>query len=170
MSNRVTDHRMIWLAIGVAAGLCLSYFWPHEPALAVTTDRNSKFAMATCEISSVSAYGGAEGIFVLDFLTGQLTGAILNNKTGTFTYRCSRSIANDFKVDPKAEPHYAIVTGSANLPNKGNANPASGVIYIGELSSGQVICYSFPYRFTNRPTVVPLTKLAWFPFRDPSGD
>jgi hypothetical protein len=155
---------MTWLAVGVAAGLCISYFWPHEPALAVTTDRDSKFAMATIALTPIDT---VEGIFVLDFLTGQLTGAVLNNKMGKFMTQYSRNIAVDFQVDPKAEPHYAIVSGLANLPSGRGVNPATGVIYIGELTSGKVICYSFPVRVATQPQVSPLTPIDFFQFREP---
>ena len=167
MSNRISEDRMTWLAVGVAAGLCISYFWPYERALAATTDRDSKFAMATIDVSPINI-NAVEGIFVLDFLTGQLTGAVLNNKIGKFMTRYSYNVAADFQVDPKAEPHYAIVTGVANLPSGRGVNPASGVIYIGELSSGKVICYSFPYSMANRPQASTLAPLDFFQFREPA--
>lgn len=165
MAQRSLDNRMVWLVLGVVAGLCIAYFWPHEPALAVTSDRNDKFAMVTSEVSFA---GSVEGVFVLDFLTGKLQGAVLNNKLGKFTHAYYRSLAADFGVDPSVEPKYAIVTGRAQLPSQGRATMATGVVYVGELSSGKVVAYGFPYNESNRPVPpVPLQPLDVFQFREP---
>lgn len=165
MLTRMSESRMTWLAAGLLAGMALSYFWPHEPAKAITTDRNDKFAMATIPVSLVS---DVEGIFLLDFSTGQLRGAVLNNKIGKFTHSYQRNIAADFKVDPTAGSfHYSIVAGRANLPSQGPATLSTGVLYVGELTSGRVICYAFPYNESNRPTQAVLRPIDSFQFREP---
>ena len=164
--KNVMNNRLAILGLGLVAGMCLSSIWPHEPAFAATTDRDSKFAMTTCEVSDVS---GVEGVFVLDFLTGQLQGGVLNGKAGKFQYTYNRNIAGDFNIDPNAEPHYAIVAGRANLTNTGRVQPAQGVVYIAELSSGRVAAYMFPYSASNRASaMVPMVPLDSFPFREAS--
>ena len=45
---------------------------------------------------------------------------------------------------------------------------ASGMLYVGELSSGMVIGYSFPWRETGTNGVVPLIAMDSFPFKKPS--
>ena len=116
MRERIADRRFVWILVGLGAGLGIGYFWPHEPAYAVATDRDAQFAMTTCNVSLLDPI---EGIFVLDFLTGSLKGAVLNRQAGKFYSFYYRDLASDFRVDPKAEPHYSIVTGTATLPSQG---------------------------------------------------
>jgi len=165
MKNSVNS-RIAFLAIGVVTGMCLSSIWPHQPAFAVATDRDSRFAMATCHVGSSS---NAEGVFVLDFLTGQLTGGIINARSGKFQYTYSRNVAADFNIDANAEPHYAIVTGQATLPNAGRIQNAQAVVYVAELSSGRVAAYAFPYQQSNTAAAaIAMTPLDSFQFREAS--
>lgn len=167
MIPRISDSRMVWLVVGLIAGLCISYFWPHEPALAVTGDRNDKFALVT----STTNVGGPEAVFVLDFLTGRLQGVALNQRTGKFSQSYYRNVAADFQVDPSSEPNYAIVSGTANLPSQGTATRATSVIYVAEMSSGKVAGYSFPYSTSNRTTRgVQMQPLDYFQFRQAMQD
>ena len=148
VKNQNGDRRFLWLTVGVICGMCLSYFWPHEPAYAVATDRDGdRFAITTVPTRS----GNAEGVFVLVFLTGRLQGAVLNSRTGKFTYAYFRNLAADFGVDPTAKPHYVIVSGTVSLPAQGRAQFAEGGLYVGEMSSGKVICYAFSFVFNNAP-------------------
>ena len=174
-----TKNQWTLLAVGLMAGACLTYFWPHEPAHAIAVDRDSKFAMCTVPVTAGVSGGVAgvpgpasmplEGVFVLDFLTGRLQGAVVNNRNGKFTHAYFRNVAADFQVDPKAEPHYAFLGGTANLPGSRGVTPASGLIYVAELTSGKVICYTFPYRESNRPLPpVEMTPTDFFQFRETS--
>ena len=166
VGNSRSESRMVWLVVGVLVGLCLSYFWPHEPAMAETNDRNSKFAIAT---SSVMFGNGLEGVFVLDFLTGQLTGAVMSDRLGIFTHIYRRNIGADFNVDRNKRPTYAIVSGKCPLPNRGGLQMSNSVIYVAELTSGQVRAYGFPYKISNAP-LPPMTilELDRFIFREPA--
>lgn len=161
MNERHTTKRLSWITAGMVAGMCLSYFWPHEPAYAITNDRDQFFAVFTCPISFGQT---AQGVFVLDFQTSQLRGGIMNNKLGKFTNFFTRNLATDFQIDPAAAPHYAIVAGEANLPSVQGVTTATGVIYVAELTSGKLLAYAFPYRETARPTdfnIEPIDAFTW---------
>ena len=104
-----------------------------------TSDRDDKFGMLTLPVKDLQLAGvrdHLEGVFVLDFLTGQIKGAVLG-RGGKFTHYYFRNVAADFQVDPSATPHFAFVQGVAQLPGQGRATPATGVLYIGELTSGK---------------------------------
>lgn len=163
------NNRTAWLAVGIVVGLSISYLWPHEPAYATATDRNENFAIVTAE----SGLGGADAVFVLDFLTGRLVGAALSSQSGQFTQFYLYNVAGDFQVDPDSKPYYAIVSGRADLPRRGQANPAASVLYIAELTSGRVNAYGFPYQIANRrgqaAAPVPLVPVDSFKFRDAMG-
>lgn len=157
------ERRFLWLAVGVVCGMCVSYFWPHEPAFAVATDRDTdRFAISTVPTRA----GNAEAVFVLDFLTGRLQGAVLNSRTGKFTHAYFRNLAADFGVDPTAKPHYVIIPGTVSLPAQGRVQFAEGGLYVAEMSSGVVACYAFSFIFNNAPgppqQLIPIDK---FQFR-----
>jgi hypothetical protein len=162
----VTHHRIVWTLTGLVAGLCIANFWPHEPVHAGTADRDDKFGLVTCPVSFVD---GTEGIFVIDYLTGQVKGGMVNPRMGKFTNFYFRNVAADFNVDPKAEPHYAMVSGTRGQ-NIGQAGRtlAAGTIYVAELTSGKVVAYTFPYVELRQPAApVQMTPMDTFQFREP---
>ena len=162
--TQLTNNRFGLLIVGAVFGAAITTIWPHEP-LHATTDRDSKFAISTCNVSPT-----VEGIFVLDFLTGQLTGGVISPQAGKFQYAYQRNVAADFGVNPSAEPHYAIVCAGARLPNgRGGVSLGQGIVYVAELSSGRVVAYSFPYRDNNRSGgIAQLIPLDNFQFREAS--
>ena len=147
MRNSLSNNRAAWLVAGLIAGLGVAYFWPHEPAYASTADRDGSFALITVPVGTNAAgfNDPMEGVFILDFLTGQLKGAVLNRQTGLFTSFYQRDLAKDFEVDPAAAPHYAVASGNAQMANQGGITYASGVVYVAELSSGKLASYAFPW-------------------------
>lgn len=150
---------------GLIAGIGLASIWPHEPvAAAAGSDRNEKFALVTAQLDL-----NTEAVFVLDFLTGRLTGASLNrtrNGTG-FVYYYYRNVAEDFQIAGNATPYYAITSGFAEIQNRGGAQWGQSALYIAEMNSGKVAAYAIPYRITQVPQPpVPIVPLANFPFRE----
>lgn len=165
MYQHGNDKRTVWLVIGLVAGLGIATLWPHEQAKAVATDRDAQFAMATCQVGAIDTL---EAVFVLDFLTGSLKGAVLNRTNNSFTNFFFRDLPQDFGTDPKKEAHYCIVTGLAQLAAAGNIPPASSVVYVGELTTGKIICYGYAFRESATPMAPqPLIPVAQFPFRQP---
>lgn len=163
MSQRVTDHRMFYLAVGLIVGLAIAYSQPHKPAYAVGSDSTEQFAIVTCP----AGLGGAEAVFVLDFTTGRLVGAALSSQTGVITQNYMYNVAADFGLTEKGQ--YIMSAGVAELPRRGNLPPGSSVVWIAELKSGRVIAYAFPFQIQNRKAggaPLPLAKVDGFPFRE----
>ena len=157
------DQRTWWLLAGVAIGVGLSWLWPMETVQAVATDREERFAISTTE----SGLAQPEAVFVLDFLTGRLTGAALNSQTANFTQFYFRMISADFALDANTKPKFVMIPGRADLVSGRGATNAAGVLYIAELNSGKVIAYRFPVRISQKPTPPqPLEPFATFPFRE----
>lgn len=162
MRTNPGNSRFLWLIVGVIAGLGIAKFWPHEPLQAATSDRSAKFGMLT----NSTGFAGLEGVFVLDYLTGQMTGAVIDQKSGKFLISYSRNVAKDFGVDPKSTPQYAFVGGRASIAGGRGVSPATGVIYVGELTSGMVIAYGMDYRILRKPVAKLFFKLDAFRFRE----
>lgn len=140
---------------------------PQRTAQAPVANGNDKFSMVTVPILETF---NQEAVFVLNNLTGVLVGSVINEQTGKFSHRYLHNVAADFNTGNTPEPKYAIVTGPVNLRGSGGVQPAYGVIYVAELSSGAVIAYAF-----NRPTnrnagaTMELAKLDFFQFADSVG-
>jgi hypothetical protein len=160
---QTSDRRLTWLLTGLCAGAALSYLWPVEQVQAVATDREERYALCTTE----TYVGSPESIFVLDFLTGRLMGATLNQQSASFTNFYARSITADFGIDGANKPKFTIIPGRADLTSGRGSTTSSGVLYVGELTSGKVVCYRFAYRQSRTPLpVVPLEPVAFFNFRE----
>ena len=169
MQPKTSEQRMVWLGMGLAAGLCLAYFWPHELAQAVATDRADRFAICTVDVGT----GNPDAVFVLDFLTGRLLGAMLSQQTGLFTNFWSRNIASDFQIqgESASKAKYVIIPGNAGLNSFSGATTAQGVIYIGELTSGKIAAYRFPFRISKQALPVhEMVQSAFFSFREETRD
>ncbi|MCX7388865.1 MAG: hypothetical protein NTX48_19545 [Planctomycetales bacterium] len=158
----------LMFATGVFVMGAVAYFWPQTLLKADAPNGNDKFTMITVKLLEG---GELEGVFVLNHLTGVLTGAAINTQTGKFGYKYLHNVAADFQTSTKTpEPKYAIVTGTAALRTTGGVQPSWGVIYVGELSSGAVIAYGFPRPTSrNSGTVLQLVKLDFFPFAESVG-
>ncbi len=167
MRNHILRSTMMFAA-GVVVMGATAYFWPQPEIKAGMANGNDKFTMVTVPMSEV---GEVEGVFVLNHLTGVITGGVLFNQTGKFQYRFLHNVAADFQMSSKTpEPKYAIVSGILNLRDVGGVQPAYGIIYVGELSSGAVIAYAFQRPNTrNVNTVMPLVKLDYFKFSESVG-
>jgi hypothetical protein len=153
-------------AAGAISMAAVAYLIPQKSAQAPVVSENDKFSMITVPILET---GNIDGVFVLNHLTGVLAGGVLNEQTSTFTHRYVHNVAADFQSAAKS-PKYAIVTGPVNLRGSGNAQPAYGVIYIAELSSGAVIAYAIPRPSNqNARQELPLARLDFFQFAEAVG-
>lgn len=161
MKQSVTEKKTFWVGVGTLLGMIIAYYCPQEPAFADTASGSEKFSMCTVETLA----GQSEAIFVLDHLTGRLLGVAHSQQTGTFTQTYARNLAADFKVVDNAQ--YVMVPGRVRVSSGGNAPPANGAIYVGELNSGLVNMYGFQYSAGGRPMPVrELIPIANFPWRN----
>ena len=164
------SNRVAWLACGLIAGLAIAYFCPHEATYATTADRDDQFMMVTCPVGNAAAgiIDPMDGVFILDFLTGQLKGAVLNRQKQAFAAFYIRDLAKDFNVAPDAAPHYCVVSGYSQMNAQQGPALASGVLFVGELTSGKVAAYAFPWVEPGFGQVMPLIMLDTFSWRQPT--
>lgn len=108
---------------------------------ATATHGESNFAIATGFVDDF-----VEGLYFLDFLTGDLRAAVVSRRTGEFVAFFERNIQQDFSSGAK-NPKYLMVTGVARLPTRGvgNNRVANSLIYVAEAASGEVAAYALPW-------------------------
>jgi hypothetical protein len=149
------------LIAGIGLGVVLATYWPHEPAAfgqSPTAVSGDKFAMCTV----MTTLGDADGLFILDFTTGRLVGAVYNNKIGEFSQPLIRNIAQDFNLTEAGD--YIMCTGYVGAKSSGG-QPAQGGVYIAELTTGKVALYGFINVTQGNRVPQQLTPMGFFPWR-----
>jgi hypothetical protein len=110
---------------------------------ATATHGNDSVIMCTGEVDV-----GIEAVYVLDVVTGELKGAVLNTRTGKFMTAYTWSdVAKNLHADTVKNPKYLMVTGEAQASQGFGSNGRIGrsVIYVAEVNSGWVACYAAPW-------------------------
>ena len=160
-------HPIVTLALGVILGISFMALKPPQPVKATAANGNDKFSMCTCR----TTLGESEAVFVLDHLTGVLSGGYLNSQSGNFSHKYIRTVSQDFQLNPATpEPKYSMIAGDAQLRSSGGVQPANGLIYVAELTSGAVIAYGFAQpRGRGAAGPLEIFRIDGFPFREASG-
>ncbi len=109
-----------------------------ETLLHATASHSGKsMAMATGYVDDE-----AEGVFILDYLTGDLQCFVLNPRTiqwgGMFKY----NVISDLGVQQGKEPNYVMVTGQVQFRRGAGAQmPAMCVVYVADANTGNFAAY-----------------------------
>jgi hypothetical protein len=139
------------LAVAAILGGVIGSRWSAGPVVdwrsfpsahAVSANSDEAFAVCTAPID-----GSTEGFFMLDFQTGDLSGGVLNQATGTFTgaYRCN--VLTDLGFEPGAakQPRFLLVSGMSNL-RRSQAGPlGQSVLFVTDSSTGRTAAYGIPW-------------------------
>jgi hypothetical protein len=130
------------LGIGLVIGMMFAGYWPNVPLHAVAADRTEGFAVATgyCDES-------VEAIYFLDFLTGDLSAAVVSKQTGHFNAFYTHNVAADLGLSPSRPPRFLLTTGAADLRRTGGKTTtlSKSLVYVSELHSGKVAAYAIPW-------------------------
>ncbi len=108
-------------------------------ATAVTGDT---FAMATGLIDD-----GVEGLYLLDFVTGDLQCYVLNWRTSRFAAVFRANVVQALGIDPAKSPKYLLTTGLVNFPRGATAGrPGNSVAYVMDTTTGNFAAYGLSWR------------------------
>ncbi|MEC7354735.1 MAG: hypothetical protein VXY07_16165 [Planctomycetota bacterium] len=127
-------------------------------------------AMATGRID-----GDVEGLFVLDFTSGNLFCWVIDRRGGGFLGQFQTNVRADFgPIEQGRTPEYVMVTGGVNAAGGATAqgNSAQTVCYVSDANTGVVVGYSMIWNRTlqqaSRPQQGALVKVAQAFSRDNS--
>lgn len=102
------------------------------------------FAMATGDIAD-----GVEGLFCLDYLTGELSCFVINPRSGQPGGLFQTNVTNDLKADKSTgkKPSYVLVTGQfqARGGSYSGSTIASSLVYVADANEGTVAVYGMPW-------------------------
>ena len=123
-------------------------------------------AMATGGIDE-----GVEGVYTLDFVTGNLQCFVLPRGQQFAGGQFKTNILGDLPAEKGKTPNYVIVTGAYSVPAvSGNVKPANSVVYVADANTGMVVAYGLPWNRTQSNSGVAqadtFTKLLTFKARD----
>ena len=114
------------------------------PLHALGTHGGDSMAICTGPIEE-----GVEGVFVLDFITGELTCKVINPRTGTLAGLYKRTVSADLGVEQGKQPKYLMVTGTFQLrQNISNVRPADSILYVADANTGRYVAYLLPWNKT----------------------
>jgi hypothetical protein len=141
-SSRFGIQITVAVVVAFIFGLLAAGYWPNVPIHAVATDRCEGFAMATgyCDEQ-------VEAVYFLDFLTGDLSAAVVSKQTGHFNAFYTYNVTGDLSTNPGRAPRYLMTTGNADLRRSGGKQQSlsRSLVYVAELNSGKVGAYAIPW-------------------------
>lgn len=115
------------------------------PLQAATATTGGSFAVATGMVDS-----DVEGLYVLDFVTGDLQCSVLNFRTGKFNAVFRANVLQDLGSDGAVEgknPTFLLSTGMINFPRGASvARPGNSVCYVLDTTTGSYAAYAIPWR------------------------
>lgn len=135
----------------MGALLLTATFWQRPPASTATplppellkasaTHSTNNFAIATGQVSDE-----AEGVFFLDFLTGELTCWVYYPRIQQFNAKFTTNVAAALPAAGQ-NPQYLMVTGTmTGVIASGNARPGGCLVYVVEPTSGTFVAYAIPW-------------------------
>jgi hypothetical protein len=135
--------------LGIMIGALVATSWvgsvrlefPETALHATATHGGDTMAMATGPIDQ-----GIEGLFVLDFLTGDLQCTVLNPNSGQLGGLYRANVVKDLGVVQNKNPKYLMVTGAANFRvTGGSVRPAQTVVYVADANTGRFVGYWLPW-------------------------
>lgn len=112
---------------------------------ATASHSGDTFAMATGPIDS-----DIEGLFILDYLTGELQCYVLNPRNGQFGGMFKHNVIADLGVQEGKNPNYVMVTGQAAF-RRGTAMqgaPAGCAVYVADANTGNFAAYTIMFNQT----------------------
>lgn len=88
----------------------------------------------------------AEGVFTLDYLTGELKCFVINPRTGKFGAGFKRNIVADLGVEKGKKGSFVLATGVVNFRGfTGAKRPANCVVYVADGNTGKFGAYMVPW-------------------------
>lgn len=155
---------LVW--IGMLTGSFLPVRWPNSngaaiapPAAAVTSSLAEQLGIPAHRLHAASADSGesfavatgaidqdAEGLFLLDYETGELQCVVLNYRFGRFNAIYRTNVIADLGMENSKRPEYIMVTGMINFQRGvGAARPSQSAVYVVDGNTGNYVAYAVPW-------------------------
>ena len=153
-----------WVALGLGLGLLVGVGMSVGTVIGMraaswgSAPQNAQAAFEEIRLRATGTHGAeslamatglvdneAEGVFILDYLTGDLQCFVLNPRVGKFTGWFKTNVVKELPVEKGKKPAYVMVTGGWNPRNYGSQSAAACVVYVADSNTGVFAAYSFPW-------------------------
>jgi hypothetical protein len=128
------------LAVGVAVGIQIARQPGRAHAAAAAIE--DSFAVCTAPVGD-----GMEGLFMLDFETGDVSGGVLNQNSAKFSVGYRYNVLKDlgFKAGRVKNPKFLMVPGQVNLMGPQANKLGQAVLYVTDVATGVTAAYGVPW-------------------------
>ncbi len=143
----------IGLLVGLSLGLAMMVgtimtvaFLGPTPLVLPETALHASAAQAgdTLAIATGLVDDEMEGLFLLDFVTGELQCLLMNQRTGQVNSQFRTNVLNDLAIDAsRKRPKYLMVTGLSRF--MGQSNVSLSVVYVVDANTGRFGAYGMPW-------------------------
>ena len=175
--TKLLKSRSCWmLASGLAAGLALGVALVIGTVIGMSHSAPPGWQLPETLLHATASHGSdtmalatgpiddAEGLYVLDYLTGELHCYVMNTRTGKFNAHFAVNVVQALGVEQGRKPKYVMVTGAASFARgAGAARLADSLIYVCDTNTGNFAAFGVPWirglASTNRPQVGAMTLL-----------
>jgi hypothetical protein len=159
MLRKLQTRSSLMLACGMLVGLSLSFAatlatlsawgyleegkvqWIEQQLHAIATHGGDSIAIATGVVDE-----NVEGVFILDFITGELTCQVLNARSGALGGVFRQNVVQDLGVEQGKQPKYLLVTGGLETRQSiTNVRPAKSLVYVADSNTGRYVAYMLPW-------------------------
>ena len=153
---------LVWLGLGLLAGLLVAGFWPSVPLHAVATDKIDTFSMATGPVE-----GEYEAVYFLDHLTGDLHAYVIGRMAnGGFGVLAALLSQRARRFQDRGRQDSQVSHGNRPLrphPRRSwqGRMPSRSVLYIADVASGMAGAYAVPYNTTQHVSGRPTSRPPW---------
>jgi hypothetical protein len=146
----------MFLCAGLAIGLAIGGAMTAGVVIGMKADANQVAALDELRLKASASHGAetfaiatgqidseVEGLFCLDYLTGDLSCYVISARGKGFAGLFKTNIVKDLPVEKGKKPAYVMVTGGINV--RGNPNAPQSLVYVADSNSGVWACYSFTW-------------------------
>ena len=163
MSRWFTRRPVLMLAVGLTMGLLVGVGMMIGTIVGLDHQRSPGLTMPETVLHATGSHGGetfamatgpidtdVEGVFMLDFLTGELQCRVVYpHRNGQFGGLFKYNVITDLGVQTGKKPDYVLVTGAANFTRgAATTTPAGCAVYVADANTGNFAGYTFMFNRT----------------------
>ena len=141
-----TGMLLLFVATGAGYWLGLSQR-SHNPWLdlkqVATAASGQNMAVATGAVSD-----DAEGVFFLDYLTGDLQCLVYYPRSGAFGARYYTNVQQHMPSSGKSAQYLMVTGGTVSSRTSSNVKPANCLVYVTDVNNGTFAAYTVPWNKT----------------------
>ena len=139
------------LSAGMLAGVVTTFalYQPADPVVELPLFASASDTGETMSLATGPIDDEMEGLFLLDFITGDLACAVLNSRTTKVGALFKTNVIKDLGIEEAKKPAYLMTTGGATFVGRtGSAQPARCVVYVCDQNTGNFGAYSLAWNRT----------------------